>query len=749
MKSKLAIAATAILAALAAWANEYTTTTSLNADVECSALTLGASCDLDLNGHNLTYNGNNAGFVVTAGAKVTNSSATPATITIQSSDRIDSQFKNVVFSGNLVLHVKAQTLSNAGFQGVSNTHTGGTILENYNDTNDSKRPRFNTESPFGTGPLTLKCATIRSTYNSSSVWTLANSEVIVEGTGNYIANDNKEIKFTKFTMNDGAELQIGGNNAVNLRDCTVTIGSNTKLLLTSGRSLHLPQADYSGMEMSFHTTSTTDTSSVWFWGDGDLEFRALSTVLDGDSGRNKIGASVAGEHVLKVGGDDSSTTFYGNIAADTGVWNLTKVGTGTLTLAGVNGNTGHTTISNGVLEVSVDGSISATAGIAFNGGSLKYGEGVATDYSAKIASSADYIRVDTGTNNVTWAGNAITGTNPDVKGIVKSGDGELYLSSYDDRVLNLLSVSSYTNIIDAGVLTFRNARRNYQPDLKASIIGTGTLRLVHFEDHGGFRLRENGAFDDFYGTLDWADTECENAANGFMMTEVDSKKHNPKLPHAKFVVSANPDSLTVVMHGETAWNGSEANVTVGAFDHLYPTAGIQIDRSAWTLNINGSASSSYLNGPFLENPVYIVKSGVGKLAIGPGFSAPEGSSVNVNAGVFEIPSGMTSTDLPSYVTIASGVTFTGEGTFGSVDLSVNDVVVPDAAIIADKSREYPILTATSFANIGSSANLMSLLATLNADETKGRWRIRKVDNGNGTATLKCAYAKNGLAIIIR
>ena len=109
MKLKLAIGTiTAIFAAAAAWAVEYTTSATLDSDVECTALTLGAGCDLDLNGHNLTYNGNNAGFVVTAGAKITNSSATPATVSITSSDRVDYQFQRVSFSGNLALYVKAQ-----------------------------------------------------------------------------------------------------------------------------------------------------------------------------------------------------------------------------------------------------------------------------------------------------------------------------------------------------------------------------------------------------------------------------------------------------------------------------------------------------------------------------------------------------------------------------------------------------------------------------------------------------------------
>ena len=743
MKLKLVIGATtAFFAATAAWGEEYTTAMTLGADVECSFLTLGAGCDLDLNGHSLTYTGKNADFVVTAGAKITNSSSTLSTVSITSSDRIDAQFKNVTFSGNLALHVKAQTQSNAGFQGVSNTHTGGTTLENYNDTNDGKRARFNTESPFGTGPLVLKGATIRSTYSGTDPWTLANSEVIVEGTGNFLANDNKELKFTKFTMKDGAELEISGNKGMSLKDTDVTIGTDTKLLLSSGRYLHIPQSDYSGMELSFHSTSESNVSTVWFWGDGDLSLRALSTVLDGDTGKNKICASVAGEHVLKIGGDNSSSTFYGNIGADTGVWNLTKVGTGTLTLLGVNANTGSTTLEGGVLEIAGDDSISATGKIVFNGGTLKYGEGVTRDLSAKVKDSADFVRIDTAGNDVVWANGSLIANNPGMAGLWKLGDGELNFTSYDNNILQLLTIDTYVHHIDEGTLAFKNTRRNYQPDFTAKILGTGTIKFVHFEDNGGYRFRENGAFTEFYGTIDWAGAEQE-AANGFMM----SGPNNPKMPHVNFVVSANPETQTVVMHGETEWNPLVANVEVGAFNHLYSTAAIRIDRSAWTLNINGTAGDSFLNGPFVENAVKIVKTGMGALKIGTGFSAPEGSSVTVSAGVLELASGVSAESLPAGLTLESGVRFAGSGVFGDVDLSKNDVVAPALTAETDKTTEFTLLTATSIT--GTSETMTELLKTVNAGDTKGKWKLVKKANGDGTVTLKCVYGKNAFVIILR
>lgn len=743
MKLKLAIGTiTAIFAATAAWAVEYTTSATLDSDVECTALTLGAGCDLDLNGHNLTYNGNNAGFVVTAGAKITNSSATPATVSITSSDRVDYQFQRVSFSGNLALYVKAQTKESAGFQGVNNTHTGGTTLENYNDTNDTKRPRFNTESPFGIGPLVLKGATIRSTYNSTDPWTLANSEVIVEGTGNFLANDNKELKFTKFTMRDGAELEISGNKGMSLKDCNVTIGTNTKLLLSSGHYLHIPQADYSGMELSFHSTSDSNVSTVWFWGAGDLEIRALSTVLEGDTGKNKLCASVEGEHVLRVGGDNSSSTFYGNIGKDTGVWNLTKVGTGTLTLLGENANTGTTTLEDGVLEIAGSGSISATSSIVFKGGTLKYGEGVTTDLSTKVKNSTDFVKVETSGSDITWANEFVLRDNPDMKGIVKSGEGELYLSHYSDYVLGLLESPVYTNRIDQGTLAFKNGRRYHQFDFKAKILGTGTLKFVHFEDNSGYRFRENDSLTEFYGTIDWAGAEQE-AANGFMM----SGPNNPKMPHLNFLISANPETQTVVMHGETQTNPDVANVEVGAFNHLYSTAALRIDRSAWTLNINGTAGGSYLNGPFVQNAVKIVKTGVGTLKVGYGFSAIEGSTLSVNEGMLELESGVNASSLAAVLTIASGVTLAGEGVFGAVDLSVNDVVAPALTAETDKTTEFTLLTASSIT--GTSATMTALLNEVNASDKKGKWKLVKKANGDETVTLKCVYSKNAFVVILR
>ena len=258
---------------------------------------------------------------------------------------------------------------------------------------------------------------------------------------------------------------------------------------------------------------------------------------------------------------------------------------------------------------------------------------------------------------------------------------------------------------------------------------------------GGYRLRPNGSFEEFEGTLEWASTNnVDTKAVGFMPTG----NGNLIWPNLRFRITGNPENETMVMRGEAENNRN--TVTVGAYDHLYPTAVVRMN-AKWYLNINGTKGDSYLNGKYIDNAVAITKTGAGKLTMGPGFAAPEGSTINVNEGVFAMDAGMTAANLPSYLTIANGVKFTGEGVFGNVNLSVNDVVAPALTTETDKTTEFTLLTASSIT--GTSATMTALLETVNAGDTKGKWKLVKKANGDGTVTLKCVYGKNAFVIILR
>ena len=424
---------------------------------------------------------------------------------------------------------------------------------------------------------------------------------------------------------------------------------------------------------------------------------------------------------------------------------IVKVGTGTLELGPTRHREG-TIISNGVVKVThPDGICHKDSDLVFAGGTLQYGlnplDGnapVTKDVSSFVKNSTDYIKVYTD-NDVTWDTGSLRSNNPAAKGIIKSGEGTLTFTSYQDNTLNILKSPAVTNRVDGGTLAFKNSRRGVRNNLSSKILGTGTFRLENFEDNGNFRLCPNGALEEFGGTFEWATTSTqEGGAVGFMLND-----GNLNMPNVRFRVTGNPATPTMIMQGETRTGNT---VTVGAFDHLYPNAHVAM-KGAWRLNILGTVGDSYLNGVFTNKTVTITKTGAGKLTIGPGFSAPDGSQMNVNDGVFAMDAGMQFSDISSFTTIANGVTLTGEGVFGTVNLSVNDVVVPDAAMFTDKTATYPILTATSFS--GSSANVTALLNALNANEKSGRWRVRAVSNGNGAYTLRIAYSKSGFIIVLK
>ena len=186
-------------------------------------------------------------------------------------------------------------------------------------------------------------------------------------------------------------------------------------------------------------------------------------------------------------------------------------------------------------------------------------------------------------------------------------------------------------------------------------------------------------------------------------------------------------------------------MTFGAFDIMNANAQLKVKNAA-TLTIGESGMDSTFNGVFSNAKMTVVKNGTGKLTIGSGFAAVEGSSISVNSGTLEWNRSSATIDGVS-LTIASGVKLAGEGVFGNVNLSVNDVVAPALTAETDTTTEFTLLTATSIT--GTSATMTARLETVNAGDTKGKWKLVKKANSNGTVTLKCVYSKNAFVIILR
>jgi outer membrane autotransporter protein len=164
----------------------------------------------------------------------------------------------------------------------------------------------------------------------------------------------------------------GGSNGDTVFSDTSTAG-NATLIANGGSGGSL------GGAILFENDSTGGTARVEVFGNGnlDISFHSAPGVTVGSIEGN--GDVFLGANNLTVGSNNLSTLFSGVISdldPDTGAHlngSLTKVGTGTLTLTGLNDYTGDTTVNDGSLIV--DGSI-ISAQTFVNAGGLLAGNGI-------------------------------------------------------------------------------------------------------------------------------------------------------------------------------------------------------------------------------------------------------------------------------------------------------------------------------------------------------------------------------------
>jgi fibronectin-binding autotransporter adhesin len=183
---------------------------------------------------------------------------------------------------------------------------------------------------------------------------------------------------------------------------------------------------------------------------------------------------------------------------------LEKLDGGTLVLSGVNTYSGATRLSGGVLQLN-NGAAAGASSIAFNGGTLRYGTGLTTDLSGRIADLEAGIvgAIDTNNNNVVFA-NGLKGQG----GLTKLGTGMLTLAG-TNSFTGMTSVRSGTlqvgSAVTAGSLAGAASVdggavlrfvRNSGLEYSGTLAGAGTV-----EQAGTGALQLKGANDVFLGTL--------------------------------------------------------------------------------------------------------------------------------------------------------------------------------------------------------------------------------------------------------
>jgi autotransporter-associated beta strand protein len=252
----------------------------------------------------------------------------------------------------------------------------------------------------------------------------------------------------------GGKVTITGNGVVNIQTSANTytgltiIGSastsptvsvlslNRVIGGTASSSLGTPSSAANGL---IALGSGVNSGTLIYKGTGESTDRVIdlkgttggATLDQSGSGALKFEtaftATGAGIKTLTLQGSSTGTgEIAGAIVNGSGTTSLTKAGTGTWTLSGVNAYTGGTSLNAGTLQLGNASGLGSSGTISFGGGTLQYGAGITTDLSSRFSSAASQAyNIDTNGNNVALA-SALTSSGGS---LTKTGTGTLTLSS--------------------------------------------------------------------------------------------------------------------------------------------------------------------------------------------------------------------------------------------------------------------------------------------------------------------------------
>jgi len=178
---------------------------------------------------------------------------------------------------------------------------------------------------------------------------------------------------------------------------------------------------------------------------------------------------------LTIGDGDNRNCIYSGIASGTG--GITKAGTGTLTLLGVNTFTGATTITAGTLHLDATGSIAASSGVANSGILIITGNKTIDSMTGAGGTTlgANTLTIGDATNTTCIYTGVATGPGG---GITKAGTGTLTLSGNNSY--------TGTTTVNAGTLLVNGAQGTSAVSLNGGTLGgTGTVGAITSTATGG------------------------------------------------------------------------------------------------------------------------------------------------------------------------------------------------------------------------------------------------------------------------
>ena len=301
-----------------------------------------------------------------------------------------------------------------------------------------------------------KTATITNVANSFATLTFRNNSTA----GNATINANAKT-LTEFTDSSTAGNATVNNSGRLLFDTSASAGAAI-ITTTSGAAID-------GKSGTFFIGAAKGGTSKQIVNAGGLLDISGSTAggvtigsLEGNGGKVALGANM-----LRVGNLNTSTTYAG-VIQDAGIspgtgGGLTKIGTGTLTLSGLNTYTGETRITDGALQAGVDNALSKTsltkvfsgATLDLNGTSQLVDQIVLVGGALKAgALTGGAIREEAGTD----AAHIVIDT---VNGV--TGSATLTTAAFTSTTLQGTNVfSGVTNVANASIVNNGNDHRRPQ-----------------------------------------------------------------------------------------------------------------------------------------------------------------------------------------------------------------------------------------------------------------------------------------------
>ncbi|HEY3324792.1 MAG TPA: autotransporter-associated beta strand repeat-containing protein [Planctomycetota bacterium] len=287
-----------------------------------------------------------AGTITSSGTSVTGNSTT---------------FGSDVFSGDVLYEISAVadftkagtgTLELGGFS----TFTGSTIVSA-----GTLRAKASGVFPAGSLLQVFSTATFDMNGFDQMVRSLTDSGAVLLGSGTLsVGSLNANYSFTGSMSGSGGLALYGGGTLV-LGGAQKTFTGPVNIhggTLQNGNSGVLPNA----------TQMTIDNGGTYLLADHDQMIGSLSGdgIVDLGSGSTTV---------LTVG-DANNTTFNGQIQGNGGI---TKQGSGTLTLGGMNGMSGASSVAAGILEITHYGAIQNCSTVAVQSGARLTVSGAAMD----------------------------------------------------------------------------------------------------------------------------------------------------------------------------------------------------------------------------------------------------------------------------------------------------------------------------------------------------------------------------------